>query len=513
MTPVSALQPKPAADGAAGLLPDHVHIAVVGAGFGGLGTAIRLQEEGITDFVILEKDPGVGGTWWANSYPGCTCDVPSRLYSLSFAPNPNWPDSFSSQADILAYLEDLAERHGLMPHIHLNAELVGGEWDDSARVWRLETAKGRLRADVLISASGLLSAPRVPDVPGLERFRGTVFHSARWDHEHDLRGERVAVVGTGASAIQFIPRIQPQAERLTVFQRTPPWILPHPGRPTSRLERKLYERLPALDRAIRAGIYWARETLVLGFSVDERFMALPERLARRHLERQVPDPELRAKLTPSYRFGCKRVLISNDYLPALQRPNVELVTHGVIEAREGSLVAADGSEHEIDTVILGTGFDTQDPPIAHRLRGRDGRTLSEVWREAGMRAHHGTSVAGFPNHFMLLGPNTGIGHTSAVFMIERQIEYTLQALGTLARGRAAAIEVRREVQERFNDELQERLEDTVWTQGGCQSWYLDPHGRNTTLWPTFTFDYARRLRRFEPAEHVLLEPAAQAEAA
>ena len=354
----------------------HYRVAIVGTGFSGLGMAARLKRDGMDDFVVLERNEGVGGTWWDNTYPGCQCDVPSHLYSFSFAPNPNWTSTFSPQAEIWEYLRGCARRYGVIEHVRFGHEVLEAEWDDEGQRWRIATSQGPLTAQALVLGTGPLSAPSVPDLPGLDAFEGTMFHSATWDHDHELDGERVAVVGTGASAIQFVPKIQPRVSRLHVFQRTAPWIMPRPDRPLRPWERHLYRALPAAQLLMRAGIYWARESFVVGFR-HPRAMRLAERLALRHLERQVPDPELRRKLTPTYRIGCKRVLISNDYLPALTKENVEVVTDAIAEVRPRSIVTADGSERAVDTIIFGTGFHVTDMPAAERIRGRDGQTLAE----------------------------------------------------------------------------------------------------------------------------------------
>ncbi len=380
----------------------HVHMAIVGSGFAGLGMAIRLKQQGIEDFLVLERADDVGGTWRDNHYPGCQCDVPSHLYSFSFAPNPTWSRTFSRQPEIQAYLRRCAEDAGVMPHVRFGHAVTGAAWDENAQLWRIDTAGGPFTARMLVAAPGPLSEPSVPSIPGIGRFEGKVFHSAQWDHDHDLDGERVAVIGTGASAIQFVPRIQPRVGRLHLFQRTPAWIMPHPDRPISRLERRVYRAFPAAQRLMRAGIYWARETFVFGF-LHRRLMRMPQRIARHHLRSQVADPQLRAKLTPDYQIGCKRILMSNDFYPSLCEPNVEVVTDGVREVRESSIVDAAGVEREVDTIIFGTGFQVAKMPIAERVRGRDGLLLADAWRD-GMQAHLGTTVAGFPNLFIVPGP-------------------------------------------------------------------------------------------------------------
>jgi cation diffusion facilitator CzcD-associated flavoprotein CzcO len=496
--------------------PVRTRILIVGTGFAGLGMAIRLKQSGDEargsggapqeDFVVLERAGEVGGTWRDNTYPGAACDVPSHLYSFSFAPNPDWSRSFSPQAKIQEYLRRTASDFGVLPHVRFHHEVLAATWDDTAQRWRVSTNAGDFEAEVLISATGALSDPAIPEVPGLERFEGTVFHSAAWRHDHDLTGKRVAVVGTGASAIQFVPQIQPQVERLTVFQRTPPWILPRWDRPFRPVERWAFRHVPLLQRLARAGIYWSREQMVAGFVVAPRLMKVAERLARRHLERSVPDPVLREKLTPDYRIGCKRILISNDYLPSLTRPNVDLVAGGLAGVRERSVIGADGSEHEVDTIIFGTGFHVTDIPIADRITGPGGATLKEHWA-TGMKAYKGTAVAGFPNLFLLVGPNTGLGHSSQVFMIESQIAYVLEAVRHLQRT-GDVLEVRAETESAWDDAVQQAMGRTVWTTGGCASWYLDDRGRNTTLWPGTTWRFRRLTSEFDAAAYRVVEPAA-----
>ena len=476
--------------------PPHVRALIIGAGFAGLGTSIALQREGI-EHVVLERAGDLGGTWRDNRYPGCKCDVPSHLYSFSFALNPDWSSTYSSQTEIWDYLRRCAERFGVLPRIRFGTEVSEACWDERERRWEVRTPAGRWTADVVVASTGGLSVPAVPDLPGLDRFTGTVFHSAGWDDGHRLDGERVAVVGTGASAVQIVPRIQPRAGRLLVFQRTPGWVLPHGDRPIRDWERALYRRLPLLQRLVRWGVYWSRELLVVGLCRDPRWTGPVRRLATRHLARQVPDPELRARLTPTFTPGCKRLLLSNEYYPALTAGNVEVITEPIGEVGERSIRTADGSEHEVDTIILATGFRVTDNPTFERLRGRGGRTLADAWRDGGMQAYLGTTVSGFPNLFLVTGPNTGIGHTSLVVMIEAQVRYVLDALRTMARRGLAEVEVRREAQDAYNDDLQRRMRRTVWNAGGCASWYLDARGRNTTLWPDFTWRFQRRTRRFD----------------
>lgn len=479
---------------------EDVRVAICGAGFSGLGMAIRLRRMGIDDFVVLERAGDLGGTWRDNSYPGCACDVPSHLYSFSFAPNPNWSRTYSSQPEIREYLRDVAERFGLTPHIRYRSGLRDARWNPELRLWELETEDDRrLAAEILVDATGGLSKPQVPAIPGLEGFEGEWFHSAEWDHDHDLTGRRVAVVGTGASAIQIVPAIQPRVAQLTLYQRTPPWIGPRNDRGLSRLERRLYRAVPGAQLMMRAAIYWGRETYALGLRrADSRAGRIARAITRWHLRRQVSDPVLRAKLTPDYQPGCKRLLASNEYYPALREPNVELIADAVSEIRPHSIVAGDGSEREVDTIVFATGFDVLEPPAVRDARGR---TLAEVWAGS-PQAYLGTTIAGFPNLFRFLGPNSALGHTSVVFMIESQINYVADALRAMDASTLASVEVRAEVQDAYNGWLERRLAPSVWNSGGCESWYLDRAGRNAAIWPGFTWPFRRRTRRFDPAAYV-----------
>jgi cation diffusion facilitator CzcD-associated flavoprotein CzcO len=477
-----------------------VPVAIVGAGFAGIAMSVALQRDGI-EHVLLERAGDVGGTWRDNRYPGCRCDVPSHLYSFSFALNPDWSETYSTQPEIWDYLRRCAGRFGVTGRTRLGAEVRQASWDEQSGRWVIETGAGRYTAEALVAGNGGLSEPAYPNIPGLDRFRGRLLHSAGWTPQAPLDGLRVAVVGTGASAVQIIPEIQPRAARLDVYQRTPAWVLPHTTRPIRDFERGLYRHVPGLQRVVRWGVYWTRELLVVGLAKHPRLVAPLRRLATRHLERQVADPELRAKLTPLFSPGCKRLLLSNDYYPALTRPNVEVVTERIVEVTESGVRTAGGEEREVDAIVLATGFRVTDNPFAERVRGRGGRRLSEVWAESGQQAYRGTTVAGFPNLFLLMGPNTGLGHTSVVFMIESQVRYVADALRQMRRRRWAAVEVRPEVQAAYNRDVQARLRRTVWNTGGCASWYLDAHGRNTTMWPDFTWKYRLLMRRFDPESY------------
>jgi cation diffusion facilitator CzcD-associated flavoprotein CzcO len=476
---------------------------IVGSGFAGLGAAVQLDEAGRRDFLVLEKGDALGGTWRDNVYPGCACDVESHLYSFSFFPNPDWTRTFARQPEIRAYLEATADRYRLRDRIRFGVHVVGAEWD--GRAWDVRTSDGTtLRARFVLFGTGALHEPAVPEIEGLDRFAGTAFHSSQWDHTVDLAGKRVAVIGTGASAIQFVPAIAPAVAHLTLFQRTAPWVLPKPDRPVPASRRRMFRRFPPLQRLQRLSLYWRHEALVAGF-LHPRIMKVVQRGAELYL-RRVLDPPLRRQVTPDFTMGCKRILMSNDYYPALARPNVDVVTDGIVEVRPNSIVTRDASgaetEHEVDTIILGTGFQVSDPPVAHRVFNSEGRSLADHWG-TDVQAFRGTTIAGFPNAFILAGPNTGLGHTSQVFMIEAQIRYTMQALKYLCAQGLDRLEVRPQAQHSYNEMVARSMEGTVWVTGGCDSWYLNEEGRNTTLWPTFTWNFALRTRWFDPHNYDL----------
>lgn len=501
-------------------------VVIIGTGFSGLGMAIGLKKAGVHDFVVLEKAGEVGGTWRENTYPGCACDIMSLLYSFSFEPKSDWSRMFPKQGELLQYIKDVVDKYDLAQHIRFHAEVTGAEYDDATGTWRVTVAPGGpdggdgagrgdrgdeiVRARAVVAGMGPLHRPNVPELPGLESFEGTAFHSAEWDHGYDLTGKRVAVVGTGASAIQFVPQIAKKAASLTVFQRTPPWILPKPDRRVTGLEKALFRRVPGVQRGYRNGIYLVQESFVVGFK-NPRLLKLASGLAQWHLARQVPDRELRRKLVPDYTMGCKRTLVSSDYYPALMRPNVELTTEGIAEVRPRSIVTRDGREHEVDAIIFGTGFHVTDAFDDARITGRDGLRIQDAWKD-GIEAHLGVTVAGFPNLFLLLGPNSGLGHNSMIFIIEAQVRYVLQCLAMLDASGGARISVRPSVQDRFNAWVRRKSEGAVWVSGGCTSWYLDRDGVNRAAWPASTVAYWLRTRRLDPADFEI-EPDAPARGA
>ncbi|GAB3928449.1 NAD(P)/FAD-dependent oxidoreductase [Kribbella albertanoniae] len=477
-------------------------VVIIGTGVSGLGAAIRLRQAGITDFAVLEKGPSLGGTWRDNTYPGCACDVPSALYSYSFAPNPSWTRAFAEQAEIRQYLEQTTDRYGVRPHLRFGVELLRASWDPVRAVWSLETSSGPLEARVLITATGPWHEPLMPSIPG--SFAGPIFHSSRWDHAVSLAGKRVAVIGTGASAVQFIPAIQPSVASLHVFQRTPQWVLPKPDHYVPSAERWLFRRFPLAQRLLRRVEYLGMETLGLGFR-HPRLMRLVEAVGRLHLRRSVPSAALRSALTPTYTLGCKRILMSNTYYPALASSNVSVHPTAVAGFDGSTVIGADGSRIEADVVILGTGFKILDLPIASRVHNAAGQSLDDVW-QGSPRAYLGTAVSGFPNAFNLLGPNLGTGHTSAFMILEAQLDHVLAAVSTLLNRNWSSLDVRPEVQEAFVTSVQSALTGTVYETGGCASYYHDTNGRNSFSWPWSSARLQRDVARFSPSDYTISKP-------
>ncbi|HTK63194.1 MAG TPA: NAD(P)/FAD-dependent oxidoreductase [Pseudonocardia sp.] len=471
-----------------------VEALIVGGGVSGIGASIRLRRDaGLRDVLILERAEALGGTWLHNTYPGCACDIPSLLYSYEFAPNPDWRRVFAGQAEIRDYLQRVAREHDVPARTVFGADVLEASWDEPAQLWRLRTTKGRFAAPILLFGPGPLHEPRIPDVPGLDTFTGTSFHSARWDHDHDLTGKRVAVVGTGPSAIQFVPEIAPKVARMTVLQRTPGWLIPKLDWPTTALERWIYRRLPGAHAVARRA-QWVFSDLLLKLYADHRLARLLNLLGRAHLRAVVRDPELRRALTPDYAFGCKRILLSNSFYPALQRDNVELVPYGIREVRENAVVAADGSVHEVDTIIWGTGFFVSDLPFTERIRGRDGRTLAQTWA-GNPSAYLGTSVAGFPNAFMLFGPN--IGTVSAFPMLEGQLNHVTAAVRAMRERGLTSVEMKPDVLRDYKAGVDERLAGSTWNAGGCTSYYMDATGTNYSVYPGTMRELVREGARFD----------------
>lgn len=481
-----------------------VETLIVGSGFSGLGMAIQLKKEGRHDFVVLEKAAGLGGTWRENNYPGCACDVPSHLYSFSFEPNPSWSRMFAPQSEILKYLQHCADKYGITQHLRFNSEVVHAAYDASTCHWTVQTREAvTYKTRFLVFGLGALSRPATPQLPGLPRFKGRTFHSAEWDHSFDLTGKRVAVVGTGASAIQFVPEIAKQVAHLDLYQRTPPWVVPKPDRLMSLFEQRSFRAAPAMQRAYRYAIYSLMELQAVGFTLEPRVMKLAAALGKRHLRSQVKDDTLRARLTPTYIPGCKRILMSNSYYPALASSHVEVVSDGITEVTEQGVITKRGQERAVDAIIFGTGFRVTDLLTPMTVIGEQGRDLNQVWAER-VEAFLGTTVSGFPNLFMLMGPNTGLGHNSMVFMIEAQVNYALRCMDAVQKRGAGALDVAKNTQDAFNQRVMKRLRRSVWSTG-CQSWYLDDRGYNPTVWPGFTFEFWLKTRRITATDYRFIQ--------
>jgi len=485
--------------------PVHHDVMIIGAGFGGLGMGIALKREGRDDFLIVEQDVGVGGTWHVNRYPGAACDIPSLLYSFSFKPNPNWTRTFPQQAEIEAYLIDCVAHFGLAAHLRLRTRVTGLAWDERTQRWTLSAQEIggpplQWTARVVVNATGVLTRPVMPDLPGLADFKGTVMHTARWRGEVPLAGKRIGVVGTGASAVQVVPQLVKTAGTVALFQRTPAWVLPKPDRPLGPIRRWLYRYVPGWQRLARTWTYAIREVLAPAFTRRPRLLEMLEPVAASFRRHQVRDPALREALTPSYRMGCKRILIASDFYPALQRRNARLVTAAIEQVLPAGIRTRDGEYHALDVLVLATGFQAAEAMVPFPVQGRDGADLNTTWRD-GARAYLGCTVPGFPNLFFIVGPNTALGHNSMVYMIESQVRYVIDGLKRMERAGFGAVDPKWDVVEQFNAELQRRMQRTVWATGGCTSWYQTKTGLITTLWPGSTLEFRFRTRRFRLADY------------
>jgi len=475
-------------------------VAIVGGGFGGVGAAAMLRREGYEDVTVFEKAERVGGVWHHNTYPGAACDVPSHLYELSFAPN-RWSRRYAPQAEIQAYVEGVARRFGVLEKVRTGTEVKSARWDEERDRWLLETSAGPHEADVLLTACGQLSVPQVPPIPGLESFEGPAFHTAEWRHDVDLAGKRVAVVGTGCSAIQVVPAIQPRVAKLDVYQRSPGWTLPKMDYAYPTWARALFKRLPPLRRLDRASVFAFHEVAAAGMTRQRWLLPLFRALGRRQIEKTISDPELRRKVTPSDEFGCKRVMLTDDWYPALTQPNVELVAEKIAEVTAAGIRDERGVERPADALVLATGFASHDFVAPLEIIGCNGRTLAQEWGEV-PRAYLGLSVPSFPNMFLLYGPNTNGGSGSVINTLECGIGHVLAALRELERARANRIEVRREAAESFDRELRAALAGTVW-HSGCTSWYVDENGNDPSNWPWLWTTYRRRTAQLDPGAYAL----------
>ncbi len=477
-------------------------IAIIGAGFAGLGLGIQLKKAGIESFTIFERANEIGGTWRDNTYPGAACDVPSHVYSLSFEPKSDWTHKFSGSSEIQSYLLDLTDKWKLRDHVHFDTEIVDARFDESAGAWTLTTAAGETHtARVVVSCVGGLVDPAWPDIKGLQSFAGELEHTARWNHEYDLTGRRVAVIGTGASAVQVVPSIAPQVAELQVYQRTPGWVVPKRDAVYSEASKRRWARFPWLLALRRSAMYWLSELFgPIVFLNSKRLSAIGEKLSLRHLESQVKDPELRKKLTPDFQFGCKRMLISDDYWSSFERENVELVTEGIEEIKSTGIQTVDGKLRECDAIIMATGFALGLASAPFSVTGLGGRTLNETWKD-GAVAYKGMTVSGFPNWFIIMGPNTGPGHTSVLVYTEAQIEHTIEAISKLRNEKLKFVDVRQDVQDRYNERIQSRMKYMVWSN--CKSWYLSEDGSNHALYPGLAVEYTAAARHFKPDEYAI----------
>ncbi|WP_172330030.1 NAD(P)/FAD-dependent oxidoreductase [Mangrovicoccus sp. HB161399] len=478
-------------------------IIIIGAGFAGLGMAIRLKRAGRDDFLIIERAEDVGGTWRDNHYPGVACDVPSHLYSYSYLPNPDWSRVFSPGGEIQAYIRKCAEDEGILPHVRFGTDMTACRWDDAAAEWVVETSAGEFRAPILITGTGHLADSRMPEVEGLESFTGEAFHSADWNHAADLEGKRIGVVGSGASAIQIIPEMQKRASEMVVFQRSAPYMIPRWDRAFTAGERRLCARDPETIEAMRSEIFWMGEFNFAQRRNIPRFLGEAKALALGHLEAGIADPDLRAKLTPDYEVGCKRLLISNSYYPAMASENVTLEASALKRIEGGTAYGASGEGYELDVLVFATGFEAVRPPFAKRIFGRDGRSLDARWDE-GMQACDSIACAGYPNLFIINGPNTGLGHNSVVYIIEAQVDYIMGALDHIEASGAEVIEVTREAEDAYMETLDAMAAGTVWLAGGCKSWYVDDRsGRLTLVWPDFAHSFRDENGVFHPEKYTL----------
>jgi cation diffusion facilitator CzcD-associated flavoprotein CzcO len=464
------------------------NIIIIGTGFAGLGMAIKLLKQGNTNFIIAERSATIGGTWRDNTYPGAACDISSHLYSFSFEPNPNWSRMFANQQEILEYTRNCVEKYGLAKYVRLNTEVTGGSFDEANGMWTLNLKDGgTLTANVVVNALGPLNRPQIPNIPGLNDFKGRVFHSSEWDHTFDYKGKKVAVVGTGASAVQIVPAIAKDVEQLNIFQRSAPWVIPKADRPMKDWERKMFRILPFTQRMLRWKWYWENELIGTLIFTRPRLNKYLQGMVVKFINKKIKDPALREKLIPDYTMGCKRITPSKEYYPALLRSNVDVVTSGINRVEGNTIFTADGNHYEADAIVLATGFKAADAPVDFVVKGRGGRILAEDWKE-GPEAYYGAAVTGYPNLFFLIGPNTGLGHNSMIFVIESQVNYIMDALKKLKQRKAKFMDVKPEVQKAYNDDIQEKLKRTVWATG-CRSWYIAANGRNTTVWPGLTYTF------------------------
>ena len=484
---------------------NDVQVAIIGAGFSGLGAAIKLKQNGFDDFVLLDRGQNFGGTWRDNTYPGAACDVPSQLYSYSFELNPNWTRSYGHQPEIHRYINDVADKHGIGAKTRWSSEVTRAQWDEDQSRWLIDVTRDgkneQIRAQFVVGGVGPLCEPNLPDIDGIDSFGGKIVHSARWDNDYDFTGKRVAVIGTGASAIQLVPQLATIAARLDVYQRTAPSIVPRTERAYHPVENWAFKHVPGVQKLMRATVYGLNEITAFGLTYSPKALKPVELVCRTNISKAIKDPELKAKVTPTFAIGCKRILRSNDWYPALARTNVDLVTDGISKITGSGVVSSDGTEREVDVIVVATGFHVTDSPVFDAIVGADGRSLADVWAEIGMQGYKGTFIHGFPNLALMIGPSTGLGHTSMVYMIESQLNYLVSFLKQVREQGISRVDVKADAQTEYNEGIQHNLRNSVWVNGGCASWYKDNKGNITTLWPGFTFNFRRITKEFDIAAY------------
>lgn len=479
-------------------------VVIVGAGFAGIGMGIQLKKMGIHDFVIIEAEDGPGGTWRVNTYPGAACDVQSHLYSFSFEPYPKWSRMFGLQDEILRYQEHCCEKYELYPHCIFDTKVNYARYDENNGTWNVKTDQGHeFETQFLISGTGGLSIPSYPDIKGLDTFGGDKFHSARWNHKVDLKGKRVAVIGSGASAIQIVPAIADEVAHLDYYQRTPSWVLPKPDREITEIEQNIFSKFPFVQQMYRSAIYGMMESRALGFVVSPKIMTVAKLMGIQHVKKYIKDPELQKKMIPDYEMGCKRILMSNDYYQAVARDYVDVVCESISKVDEKGIYTADGQYRKVDVIVFCTGFYASEDILQYDVIGKAGKKLNDEWSD-GPEGYLGTTISGFPNMFTIVGPNTGLGHNSMIFMIESQVRYISEAIEYMRKNKVQTIDVKLDVQKVYNEKLQSRLQNTIW-KSGCKSWYMTKSGKNTTLWPGFTFEYRARTYFFQPKDYEVIK--------
>jgi cation diffusion facilitator CzcD-associated flavoprotein CzcO len=477
-------------------------IIIIGSGFGGIGLGMNFQKSGIENYVILERESEMGGTWWRNTYPGAAVDVQSHLYSFKSEPY-NWSRLFALQPEILDYTNYLIYKYDLKKRTHCNKNVVKAEFDEDKCEWVVFIEDGSVyKAPILINSSGSLSQPSIPPIKGKENFKGRSFHTSRWDHSFDYTNKKVAVIGTGASSVQVVPAIASKVKDLYVFQRTPHWILPRPDRKLSKPEQKFIHILPIITNFYRELMYWKLEARMLAFKGNMMIIKYFQRTAEKFLKKSIPDSELRKKLTPDFILGCKRVLLSNDYFSTLLRENVNLETDGIDQINENGLLTKTGNQIDVDLIVYATGFFASENNIPYPVIGRNKLSIQDSWKD-GAHAYLGTVVPSFPNFFILVGPNTGIGHTSALHIMESQIAYLMEAISAMRQNKWKTIEIKEDVEYEYNDKIQKQLSKTVWQTGGCKSWYQNESGRNTTLYPNYSFVFRKAASKFKMQDHLI----------